>query len=661
MSAIFGIIDFEGRSLDPAWIKSMQSDLAHRGPDGQGLYEEQGVALGHMLLQVTPESVYDKSPYEEDGLVITANARLDEREAIMDRIGTPQSERDKITDPLLLLRSFKKFGKDFVKNIYGDFAFAIWDKNKRELFCARDQVGVKPFLYYFGNCRLVFSTELKSIVNLPFVEKEIDNIYFRNQLLYIEDQPETTNWKNIKRLKSANYLLANSNNMEFYLYWEPIYNKSNPYLNIESSAMAILNVLNKAVADRMRVKGQVGVPLSGGLDSSTITCIAARKVAEKGGSIVTVSSILDPTSQSPNDSDEMVYIQSILDQEKNINPSFIYHSDLSFVNNLDNKFNRYFTLFNIFNYADEALYEKFSYKGVRRVMHGYLGDLTVSTKDVHPFIDLFQRLKFKALIKLILSYKKCMKMSLFKIFLYQFIKPLYPVAYTFIINKLKGQSPPWIITNIPLKINDNERKIIQRKRKKYFRRNTQYNFNKAEYFWPYSNDFLREDWDTGSSYYQIEITYPFVDRRVIECLMRIPVEHFFSNGYDRGLVRKVMHGIIPKLIVERQNKGYYSPGFNQIIKRDLEKFMNLIDIKLIQNQKTGEIFDIKKIRSHIERFLNSNFNINFTDRELLIVDISMWLYFNLWFQNEYLNKQEYGKENKIKVAETFYTDSIINK
>ncbi|NSW94704.1 MAG: asparagine synthetase B, partial [Bacteroidales bacterium] len=177
MSAIFGIIDFEGRPLKEEWIQSMQRGLAHRGPDGQGLYREPSVALGHMLLQVTPESIYDKSPYEEDGLVITADARLDEREAIMDRIGTPQSERDKITDPLLLLRSYKKFGKDFVKDIYGDFAFAIWDKNKRELFCARDQMGVKPFLYYYKDGRFVFSTEIKAIVKLELVNTEIDQIY----------------------------------------------------------------------------------------------------------------------------------------------------------------------------------------------------------------------------------------------------------------------------------------------------------------------------------------------------------------------------------------------------------------------------------------------------------------------------------------------------
>ena len=65
MSAVFGIFDLSGRPIDPTWTTSMQEDLVHRGPDGQGLYVEQSIALGHMLLQVTPESVYDKSPFEE--------------------------------------------------------------------------------------------------------------------------------------------------------------------------------------------------------------------------------------------------------------------------------------------------------------------------------------------------------------------------------------------------------------------------------------------------------------------------------------------------------------------------------------------------------------------------------------------------------------------
>ena len=106
MSAIFGIIDFEGRPIKPEWITSMQTDLAHRGPEGKRIYQETSMFLGHMLLQVTPESIYDTSPYEENGLVITANARLDEREAIMDRLNVSQIEREIITDPLLLLRSF---------------------------------------------------------------------------------------------------------------------------------------------------------------------------------------------------------------------------------------------------------------------------------------------------------------------------------------------------------------------------------------------------------------------------------------------------------------------------------------------------------------------------------------------------------------------------
>src|SRR4029078_557711 len=133
MSAIFGILDLSGRLINPAWVNSMQEDLSHRGPDGQGLYREDSLVLGNMLLQVTPDSVYDKSPYEEDGLVITANARLDERDELMDKLNVEHAVRGKITDPILLLRCYKKWGKDFVKDMYGDFSFAIWDKEKKEL------------------------------------------------------------------------------------------------------------------------------------------------------------------------------------------------------------------------------------------------------------------------------------------------------------------------------------------------------------------------------------------------------------------------------------------------------------------------------------------------------------------------------------------------
>ena len=99
MSAVFGIIDLRGKPLDDSWVASVQSDLGHRGPDGRGLYRESSVALGHMLLQVTPESVYEKSPYDDGDFVITADARLDEREVLMDGLGVMPEERDTITDP----------------------------------------------------------------------------------------------------------------------------------------------------------------------------------------------------------------------------------------------------------------------------------------------------------------------------------------------------------------------------------------------------------------------------------------------------------------------------------------------------------------------------------------------------------------------------------
>ncbi len=316
MSAIFGIIDFEGRPIREEWIRSMQDDLAHRGPDRQDIYREESMFLGHMLLQVTPESIYDASPYEEDGYVITAYARLDEREAIMDRIGTPKRDREYITDPLLLLRSYLKFGKDFVKDIYGDFAFAIWNKEKKELFCARDQMGVKPFLYYFENNRLVFSTELKSIVKLPFVQTEIDNLNLRDKAIGLCDAPTKTAWKNIYRLKAASYFKIHKGQISISKYWDLKIKKNKNLNSAENSARALRELLEKVISDHTRVIGEVGVPLSGGLDSSTITCIAARKLAKENKRVVTASSVLDKAYTEPGISDEREYIDEVLESGK---------------------------------------------------------------------------------------------------------------------------------------------------------------------------------------------------------------------------------------------------------------------------------------------------------------------------------------------------------
>lgn len=646
MSAIFGIIDFEGRPLKEEWIRSMQKDLSHRGPDGQGLYREPSVALGHMLLQVTPESIYDKSPYEEDGYVITANARLDEREAIMDRIGTPPSERDKITDPLLLLRSFKKFGKDFVKDIYGDFAFAIWDKNKKELFCARDQIGVKSFLYYRNEDKFIFSSELRAIARLKFIDTNIDNLYLRNQVLYLYNKSSETNWKDIKRLDAANLLILINSKIKLRKYWDLRYHRSST-MTVEESASGLREIIYKAVSDRMRTEGETGVPLSGGLDSGSIACIASGILRGKGKNLTTVSTILGPDNRNIDETDESDYINAIIRRETNIEALFIPHTELNFLDSVFEKFDRYYALYGSYNYVDEAIFSEFSLKGVKRILHGYLGDQTTSNSSIRPLVHLFFSGRFRSFLKLTHIYKEKTGLNIKEVLKKEFLLPLTPHFLLNLWSKLKGIGRSQYLLDfesIPLKLQEKEKREIRRLKNKFGKKYYKYKIAVTENIWPDRNGYFREDWDCGSSHHQIEITYPLADRRILEFLMSVPVEHFEADGIKRGLLRKSMNGILPDLVKDRKGKGFYSPGYIHIIKKDLPKLFKLIEQGSKTNLEIPQNFDIIKIKKEIKDLINLKNLSSFTTINWQMVESGLWLLFNIW------NKDKHSKtltdENK---------------
>lgn len=641
MSAIFGIIDFEGRPVEESWIKSMQDDLAHRGPDGKSIYREGSMFLGHMLLQVTPESIYDSSPYEEDGFLITANARLDEREAIMERLNIPQEERESITDPLLLMRSFIKYGKDFVKDIYGDFAFAIWDKENKELFCARDQIGVKPLLYYFEDNRLVFSTELKSIVKLEFVSTQVNDTNIRNDYFDVKDKLDVTIWKNVKRLPAANHLMISRKNSETNQYWALHYQKNNLFKSIDSSARALEEIMVKAIEDRMRTISPVGVPLSGGLDSSSIACVAARHSEKIKKNIFSFSSMLDPKLSNEENKDETEYIRAVLSQETNIIPGFFYHSQLNFFRNLEKSFARYYAICSPFNYVDEAIYENFEKVKVRRLLSGFVGDITVSNRTILPLAHIFLSGRFGTMLRLGLLIKRRMGISFFELIKTQLYGPLIPLYLKKIWHLLKrGKLSSEI--DLPIILNKDEKLKFLKKRKEFQTNQSTYNFKIEEHILPPGFEVFREDFDTGSSYYQMEYTHPLMDRRVLECLMKMPVEYFYANGFQRGLIREAMKKYLPEKIRKRTDKGFYSPGFFHVIFKDIPGIIKHIESGVKLHPEIYDFFNVDKVLKHLKGMIDKKKLSFFSIKDWNYIYLSTWIIYKLWiFNNKYGNKKKH--------------------
>src|SRR5262245_5040761 len=150
MSAIVGIYHLDGRPVARTDLERMVTILAHRGPDGAGMWYEGAIGLGHRMLWTTPESLGEKPPLvsRSGDFVLSADARIDNRDELIGSLDFVAYGPREVTDSELILAAHEKWGEHCPKRLVGDFAFSIWDRPRQKLFCARDPVGVKPFYYY---------------------------------------------------------------------------------------------------------------------------------------------------------------------------------------------------------------------------------------------------------------------------------------------------------------------------------------------------------------------------------------------------------------------------------------------------------------------------------------------------------------------------------
>ncbi len=165
------------------------------------------------MLFTTSESLHENLPYhdQDTGLIITADARIDNRHELALELKIENNEF--ISDSYFILKSYEKWGENCPKYLLGDFAFTIWDENKKKLFCARDHMGVKPFYYYQNDEIFIFGTEIKTILTLDEIHNKINN---KKVALYLSNirSDNLTFFENIFSLNPAEFVVIDSKNVK---------------------------------------------------------------------------------------------------------------------------------------------------------------------------------------------------------------------------------------------------------------------------------------------------------------------------------------------------------------------------------------------------------------------------------------------------------------
>ncbi|MBM3462488.1 MAG: asparagine synthetase B [Armatimonadetes bacterium] len=251
--------------------------LSFYASDASGIWREDPAALGHRMLRVAPESRAEVQPHAEEGLSITADVRLDNRDELLDRFDVPTSERGSIPDCVLVLGAYELWGEDCPRHLLGDFALAVWDARRRRLFCARDAAGTRPLYYHASSERFVFASDVRGVVAHPRVPIVYDEPWVTSYLQHYQyERFESTYFAAVRKLAPGQALLWEDGALRVWRWWSPDDVEPLRLASPMEYVERLRHLVREAVAARLRSAAPVGAHMSGGLDSMPVAVLAAR-------------------------------------------------------------------------------------------------------------------------------------------------------------------------------------------------------------------------------------------------------------------------------------------------------------------------------------------------------------------------------------------------
>src|SRR3989338_167934 len=283
MCGIAGIVHMDGRPVDTEVLDAMTDALAHRGPDGRGTYIDRSVGLGHRRLAIVDLSPAGAQPMQTPAseIVVTFNGEIynfQEKRAELEAKGYVFRSR---SDTEVLLALYEHYGTRCLERLRGMFAFAIYDKRKQLLFCARDRVGKKPFKYFFDGKTFLFASELKALLRHRLCPRAIDREAIHHFLTMMYLPAPLTGYEGIQKLEAAHFLVLDIEKkiLRKERYWSLDYAKEEEKTEGEWQEQ-ILSVLEESVKIRMIADVPIGAFLSGGIDSGAVVTFMARHSKE---------------------------------------------------------------------------------------------------------------------------------------------------------------------------------------------------------------------------------------------------------------------------------------------------------------------------------------------------------------------------------------------
>lgn len=282
MCGIAGIVRLDGAAIDATALDRMTDAMQHRGPDGRGTYVDRSVGIGHRRLKILDLTEAAAQPMvSDDGQVIlTFNGEIYNFAEERSRLEAEGHRFRSRSDTEVLLKLYEVHGIDCLQHLRGMFAFAIYDRRKRQMFLARDRVGKKPLKYFRAGSTFAFASELKALRTLPDCPSDIDVAALHDFLTLMYLPSPRTGFVGIEKLPAGHYALLDlrDGSLRIERYWQLSYNTEEG-VRTEEWERRIDATLSESVRLRMVADVPVGAFLSGGVDSGTVVALMSRSSA----------------------------------------------------------------------------------------------------------------------------------------------------------------------------------------------------------------------------------------------------------------------------------------------------------------------------------------------------------------------------------------------
>ena len=577
MCAIFGFVG----NLSSHDLEKATNLMSHRGPDGYGFFNNNKISLGHRRLKIIDLSNNAKQPmtYADDRFIITFNGEIYNYLELKNILTKKGHKFQSLSDTEVIIASFAEWGKNCVNKFNGMWAFAIYDKKLDSLFFSRDRLGKKPFFYSLTeNGEFIFASEMRAILSV-IKKKDVNENLIRNfnsKTIFSYEASTNTLFRNINKVPAGSYGYFRNKKLVINKFWKvenELIKVSNDY---NEQVKQFREIFEESCSLRMRSDVNLGITLSGGVDSSSVMSVSnfvnKKNFLGKG---------LDPfvASFSNTSYDEAFYANKVAQHcEKELNL-------------VDIKLDNAFANLETFTYLNEDIYNTnitpyfLLYKKIKEK------NISV-TLDGHGADELFGGYSFDILQSFSdggLNLKNFNTLSE----IYLNTHPENEGKRLSYLKKIKLFSRNYLGS-----------KILGRHIKK---KNFDSFFNSALYVSSFETILptLLRQYDRYSMASGVEIRMPFLDHRLVSFAFSIPWTSKLRNGFTKNIVRDSVSNLLPKDIIYRKAKIGLNPPLVDWYKSEV--FRNFL-LDTINSQSFKECTLIKP--NKFQKMVTNNLNLN---------------------------------------------------